>query len=201
MTSNPTVPQNNTPSVAEGPCSSFLLIPLLHNCEVVTWQSRNLVSTLSKQKKKNGLRLSELRVLFAVPQGSALGLLFSLYTTPLSKVIGRHLDINFNFYADDTQLFVHMSDKTAALVLDKLNSCLWDVQEWITSTMLVLNTDKRVHDLWASCSAHEIRCSPSCQDIFNFMHPAVVLKNLGVWFNANFSFADQVCYICKTLFK
>ena len=32
----------------------------------------------------------------------------------------------------------------------------------------------------------------------NFMHPAVVVKNLGVWFDANFSFADHVLNICKT---
>ena len=34
----------------------------------------------------------------------------------------------------------------------------------------------------------------------NFIHPAVVVKNLGVWFDANFSFADHVCNICKTCF-
>ena len=34
----------------------------------------------------------------------------------------------------------------------------------------------------------------------NFMLPAVVLKNLGVWFNANFSFTDHVCNIYKTCF-
>ena len=33
----------------------------------------------------------------------------------------------------------------------------------------------------------------------NFMHPAVV-KNLGVWFHANFSFADHLHNICKTCF-
>ena len=32
------------------------------------------------------------------------------------------------------------------------------------------------------------------------MHPAVVVKNLGVWFDANFSFADHVRNICKTCF-
>ena len=32
------------------------------------------------------------------------------------------------------------------------------------------------------------------------MHPAVVVKNLGVWFDVNFSFADHVCNICKTCF-
>ena len=32
------------------------------------------------------------------------------------------------------------------------------------------------------------------------MCPAVVVKNLGVWFDANFSFADDVHNICKTCF-
>ena len=32
------------------------------------------------------------------------------------------------------------------------------------------------------------------------MHPSVVVKNLGVWFDANFSFADHVRNICKTCF-
>ena len=32
------------------------------------------------------------------------------------------------------------------------------------------------------------------------MHPAVVVKNLGVWFDANFSFADHVRNIRKTRF-
>ena len=34
----------------------------------------------------------------------------------------------------------------------------------------------------------------------NFMYPAVDVKNFGVWFDANFSFADHVCNICKACF-
>ena len=32
------------------------------------------------------------------------------------------------------------------------------------------------------------------------MHPTVVVKNLGVRFDANFSLAVHVCNICKTCF-
>ena len=34
----------------------------------------------------------------------------------------------------------------------------------------------------------------------NFMHPAVVVKNPDVWFDANFPFADRICNIWKTCF-
>ena len=34
----------------------------------------------------------------------------------------------------------------------------------------------------------------------NFMHPAVIVKNLGVWFDTNSSLSDHVRNICKTCF-
>ena len=115
------------------------------------------------QGVKIGSNLSELReLLFGVPQGSVLGpLLFSLYTTPLSKVIGMHPDFKFHFYADDTQMFIHMSHKNATPIFDKLNSCLLDVQEWISPSMLKLNPDKTEFTIFGS-HAQEIRSlSPS----------------------------------------
>ena len=81
--------------------------------------------------------------MYDVPQGSVLGpILFSLYTTPLSKVIQNHPGISFQFYADDTQLYVHLTHKNAASALDKLSHCLEDVKRWLSTNKLKLNPDK-----------------------------------------------------------
>ena len=82
------------------------------------------------QSVKIGSTLSDLqKLLFGVPLGSVLGpLLFSLYTSPLSTPIGKHKGVNFHFYANDSQLYVHLSHMNASAAFDKLNRCLQDVK-------------------------------------------------------------------------
>ena len=65
------------------------------------------------------------KFLLGVPQGSVLGpLLISLYTTPLSLIIGKHKGIKFHFYANDNQVYVHLSQKNASAAFEQLNRCL-----------------------------------------------------------------------------
>ena len=85
-----------------------------------------------------------------------------------------------------------MSHKNAALSFEKLNSYLLNVQEWMSSRMLKLNHDKTEFIIFGS-HAQLKKLDPylSVRIFGNFMQPAVVVKNLGVCFGANFSFADQ----------
>ena len=96
------------------------------------------------QSVKIGSTLSNLcKLLFGVPQGSVLGpLLFSLYTTPLSLIIGKHKGVKFHCYADDTQIYIHLSQNNSSAAFEKLNRCLDDIKEWMSASKLKLNPDK-----------------------------------------------------------
>ena len=110
------------------------------------------------QSVKIGSTLSNLqKLLFGVPQGSVLGpLLFSLYTSPLSTLIGKHKYVNFHFYADDTQLYVHLSHMNASAAFNKLNRCLQDVKEWMSASKLANNPDKT--EFWLQETERKVKC-------------------------------------------
>ena len=119
------------------------------------------------QAIKIGSTLSELNnLIYGVPQGSVLGpLLFSLYTTPLSKIIRLHPHIKFHLYADDTQLYIHLSHKNASSALAKLNACLHDVQEWMSLSKLKLNPEKTEFIVFGSKAQRQKTIVTLCSEV------------------------------------
>ena len=146
------------------------------------------------QSVKIGSTLSDLqRLLFGVPQGSVVGpLLFSLYTSPLNTLIGKHKGVKCHFYANDSQLYVYLLHMNASAACDKLNRCLQDVKEWMSANKVKHNPDKTELILFGSKKQGERlnACFPI--DILgNPHHPTKSVRNLGVWFDSDFSFSKH----------
>ena len=142
------------------------------------------------------------KLLFGIPQGSVLGpLLFSLYTTPVSLIISKYKGIKFHFYADDSQVYVHLSQKNASAVFELLNRCLNDVKDWMSTSKLMLNPDKtefiifgskRQRDKLKACFPINILGNPVC--------PVGSVKNLGVLDDSDLLLSKHVQNVCRSCF-
>jgi retron-type reverse transcriptase len=77
-----------------------------------------------------------------VPQGSVLGpLLFTIYVSPIASLLS-HWGANQHQYADDTQLFISVSQSSAPADLHILESALADLSQWLSLNCLALNPEK-----------------------------------------------------------
>ena len=84
---------------------------------------------------------------------------------------------------------------------DKLNRCLHDVKEWMSASKLKLNPDKTEFILFGSKKPRERLnvCFP-IDILHNPLHPTKSVRNLGVWFDSDFSFSKHVRNVCKSCF-
>ena len=155
------------------------------------------------QSVKIGSSLSNLfKLKFGVPQGSVLGPpLFSLYTTPLGQVIRKYTGVRYHFYADDTQLFIHLSPDDSLKSFDRLKSCLNDIQVWMSENKLKLNPDKTEFIVFGAKDRHKwLSDSLPVNILGNCLSPADVVRNLGVLFDAKFCFTNHVNSVIKSCF-
>ena len=137
-----------------------------------------------------------------MPQGSVLGpLLFSLYTTPLSLVIGKYKGVKFHCYSDDTQVYIYLSQKNSSAAFEKLNRCLEDIKERMSASKLKLNPDRTEFIVFGSKRQRDkLKAYFPSTILGSALCSAESVKNLGVWFDSDFSLAKHVQNVCKSCF-
>ena len=155
------------------------------------------------QSVKIGSSLSNLfKLKFGVPQGSVLGpLLFSLYTIPLGHVIRKYIEVKYHFYADDTQLFIHLSPDDSLKSFNHLKSCLNDIQVWMSDIKLKLKPDKTEFIVFDAIDRYKwLTDSFPVNILGNCLSPTDVVHNLGVLFDAKFCFTNHINSVIKSCF-
>ena len=115
-----------------------------------------------------------------VPQVSVLGPIhFTMYTKPLSAIIGSHSIIHHSF-ADDLQLQMYAPPDRISELLHSIQSCISDVKPWATANMLKLNENKTELMLVTSKRAKHFHDLPTSITIGNAQIPLKQsVKNLG----------------------
>ena len=110
-------------------------------------------------------------------------------------------DIKFHFYADDTQLYVHLTPKCTQVAFSQLQKCLSDIQDWMGANKLKLNPDKTEFILFGSKRQRDKLSSCFPVDILGSMLcPTDKVKNLGVVFDSGFTFSSHVASVCRQCF-
>ena len=135
-----------------------------------------------------------------VPQASVLvSLLYVLYTSPVADIIKSH-DLQYHFYADDTQLYITFktdSADDACFATSRVEHCVEEIDKWMMSNKLKLNDDKTALIAFSS-KLRPRPCLSSVQIGSECIEHSNTVRNLGVLFDQTLSLGEHVSKLCKS---
>ena len=177
-----------------------LLLEDLSSCGVRGDALRLLQSYLGErfQRVAVGRAESEPRPLrFGVPQGSVLGpVLFILYTSSLADLLEAH-GVSYHFYADDTQVYIEISNLTDAK--DKILNLMHDIKVWMLKRKLKLNESKTAILLIRGNLRFDYETAFGTLNLGDVsLHPGEHARNLGILFDPKLNFKYHINSLVKS---
>ena len=171
--------------------------------DVLKWFSsylKNRTSEISIEYEKS----NPTKCKHGVPQGSVLGpILFTIYTMPLAKIIASY-NINYHFYADDTQLYLSFDPKDNASISDSVTTvqeCIKDIKVWMNNNMLKLNDDKTEVLLISSPYFQKfLQEDASILVDQTSVSRSKSARNIGVIFDDEMLLKEHIATVCKIAF-
>ena len=124
---------------------------------------------------------------------------FSLYTCSFGEIMLKY-DVDYHFYADGSQIYVSFkpTQNDADYALNKLESCVSEIREWMTDNFLKLNDDKiEFIVLGSKCLRDKVNI-PYFRNGNSSIVPASKIRNLGAYFDSDMTTNHHISEICKS---
>lgn len=170
--------------------------------ETLEWFSSYLLGR-SQRILFDGIKSDSFDLRFGVPQGRYLGpLLFVVYASNLFEIIHAHLP-NVHCFADDTQLYLACNpnsptDQAEAVCV--MERCISDLTKWMYQDKLKINDDK-TEFLIIGSRQQLLKINPCTVRVGTTdIKPVSEVRNLGSWFDSNFSMFTHVSKSCSAAF-
>ena len=103
-------------------------------------------------------------------------------------------------YADDTQVYIELSQSDTHKSISSVSDCLTDISLWMKSSQLKLNSGKTEFIIIGTKQQrHKLSSTHFPVKLLdNDIAPSDSVRNLGVIFDSDFSFHKHVSEICKS---